>query len=617
MTDMTATAAGSPSRRRAVSDEAARALVRKRYRAENRFKAYGIAAILFSAAFLVVLLADIVSKAAPAFTITHLTLQTQPTADQVDPAGDRSTASLARGDYTAAVRASYQALFPEVSGRAERRQLNGLLSSGAADDLREEVMANPRLIGQTVETRAAFSDDADLYFKGAVTKVAEEIGEGVATPSATTGDVTIATSNPAFANDLADIKSDLSETARSRRFEVERIKTLRDGVLADRPGAERELANAEGSGDTARVTIARNTLAKIDSDADSLRSQMETLAGEAADFETRFKNQSGAETLDEKLPSRLVSINGGLVKVTSLAADRVEGRVLVPLQNPNAAPAGQWKVLTYETPENSRRLNDQQIAWLESLQQKGLVTSDFNTGFFTTGDSREAEQAGILGALVGSLLTMAVTLLICLPIGVGAAIYLEEFAPKNRITDIIEININNLAAVPSIVYGLLGLAVFLNFFGMPRSSAVVGGFVLALLVLPTIIIASRAALKAVPPSIREAALGVGASHQQAVFHHTLPLAMPGIMTGTIIGMAHALGETAPLLLIGMVAFIVDVPTSLSSATTVLPVQIYLWSDLPEVAFQAKTSAAIIVLLLFLFLMNGLAILLRKRFERRW
>jgi phosphate transport system permease protein len=204
-----------------------------------------------------------------------------------------------------------------------------------------------------------------------------------------------------------------------------------------------------------------------------------------------------------------------------------------------------------------------------------------------------------------------------LPTGLAAAVYLEEFAPKNRFTDIIEVNINNLAAVPSIIFGLLGLAVFLNFFGFPRSSPLVGGVVLALLVLPTIIIASRAALRAVPPSIREGALGVGASHQQAVFHHVLPLAMPGVLTGTIIGMAHALGESAPLLLIGMVAFIVDVPSSITGAATVLPVQIYLWSDLPEIGFQAKTSAAIIVLLLFLLTMNGAAILLRRRFERRW
>jgi phosphate transport system permease protein len=212
---------------------------------------------------------------------------------------------------------------------------------------------------------------------------------------------------------------------------------------------------------------------------------------------------------------------------------------------------------------------------------------------------------------------MLVTLVICLPIGVAAAIYLEEFAPKNAWTDVIEVNINNLAAVPSIIFGLLGLAIFLNFFGLPRSTPLVGGLVLALLVLPTIIIASRAALKAVPPSIREAALGVGASHQQAVFHHVLPLAMPGVLTGTIIGMAHALGETAPLLLIGMIAFIVDVPGGPTDAATVLPVQIFLWSDLPEVGFQAKTAAAIIVLLMFLLVMNGAAIALRKRFERRW
>jgi phosphate transport system permease protein len=240
-----------------------------------------------------------------------------------------------------------------------------------------------------------------------------------------------------------------------------------------------------------------------------------------------------------------------------------------------------------------------------------------NFAFFTTGDSREPELAGVLGALTGSALTMLVTLVLCLPIGILAAIYLEEFAPKNRLTTIIEVNINNLAAVPSIVFGLLGLAVFLNFFGLPRSAPLVGGLVLALLVLPTIIIASRAALKAVPPSIREAALGIGASHQQAVFHHVLPMAMPGVLTGTIIGMAHALGETAPLLMIGMVAFIVDVPGGVTQAATVLPVQIFLWSDLPEVGFQAKTAAAIIVLLLFLFLMNGVAIWLRKKFERRW
>ncbi|MDR4307669.1 phosphate ABC transporter permease PstA [Chelatococcus sambhunathii] len=615
MTDLTVSSAAELAARKASPEAHAR--VAKRYRAEARFKAYGVAAIAFAAVFLVVLMTDIVSKAWPAFTATHLAISVTPEAADVDPDGSKSPASLARGDHGKSVRAAFQAQFPEVKDRAARRKLNGLLSSGAADELRDQIIADPKLIGQEIKTRAQFSDDADLYLKGAVTDVDEENGAGVATPSATSGQVVIETSNPAFQSDLEKIKSDLSDKARERRSTVTRLQSLLDGVLADRPAAETEVKAAQGTGDAGRISVATAALGKIDSDASSLKAQIDTLSAEATDFENRFKDSSGAETLDEKLPSRLVQINGGLVKVTSLAANRVEGVALTPLTSQDAAQAGQWKVLTLETPESERRVGDQEIAWLEKLKAKGAVSTDFNTGFFTSGDSREAEQAGILGALVGSLLTMFVTLAFCLPVGVGAAIYLEEFAPKNRWTDIIEININNLAAVPSIVYGLLGLAVFLNFFGMPRSSAVVGGFVLALLVLPTIIIASRAALKAVPPSIREAALGVGASHQQAVFHHVLPLAMPGVMTGTIIGMAHALGETAPLLLIGMVAFIVDVPSGFTSAATALPVQIYLWSDLPEVAFQAKTSAAILVLLFFLFVMNGLAIILRKRFERRW
>lgn len=269
-------------------------------------------------------------------------------------------------------------------------------------------------------------------------------------------------------------------------------------------------------------------------------------------------------------------------------------------------------------PEADRRIKDFQLTWLDDLEAKGEVERRFNVTFFTSGDSREPEQAGILSALMGSFYTMLVTLLLSFPIGVAAAIYLEEFAPKNNpFVDFIEVNINNLAAVPSIVFGLLGLAVFIQFFGVPRSTALVGGLVLTLMTLPTIIIASRAALKAVPPSIRQAAYGMGASRVQTVFHHTLPLAMPGILTGTIIGMAQALGETAPLLMIGMVAFIVDIPQGITDPAAILPVQIYLWSDSPERAFTEKTSAAIIVLLFFLVIMNLLAVLLRKRFERRW
>ena len=268
-------------------------------------------------------------------------------------------------------------------------------------------------------------------------------------------------------------------------------------------------------------------------------------------------------------------------------------------------------------PEADRRVSDKEIAWLDRLQESNRIEVSFSTTFFSAGDSREPEQAGIWGAVTGSFLTLLVTLLLSFPVGVTSAIYLEEFAPKNRWTDLIEVNINNLAAVPSIVFGLLGLAVFLNFFGLPRSAPLVGGMVLALMTLPTIIIATRAALKSVPPSIREAALGIGASDLQVITHHVLPLAAPGILTGSIIGMAGALGETAPLLMIGMVAFIVDIPGGFTDPSTVLPVQIYIWADSPERAFLAKTSAATLVLLGFLVFMNGLAVLLRKRFERKW
>ncbi len=263
------------------------------------------------------------------------------------------------------------------------------------------------------------------------------------------------------------------------------------------------------------------------------------------------------------------------------------------------------------------RLSDKQVQWVSELHDQGKIRLQFNSNLFTRGDSREPEQAGIRGAVMGSLFTLLLTLMLSFPIGVAAAIYLEEFAPKNGWTDFIEVNINNLAAVPSIIFGLLGLAIFINFFHVPRSVAIVGGLVLTLMTLPTIIITSRAAIKSVPPSIREAALGMGASKYQMVLHHVLPLALPGMLTGAIIGMAQALGESAPLLMIGMVAFIVDIPGGFSDPATVLPVQIFLWADSPERAFIEKTSAAIMVLLSFLIVMNTSAVWLRKRLERRW
>jgi phosphate transport system permease protein len=267
--------------------------------------------------------------------------------------------------------------------------------------------------------------------------------------------------------------------------------------------------------------------------------------------------------------------------------------------------------------EGNRPISDMQVSWVNFMLENKMIKREFNINFFSSGDSRNSEEAGILGAIVGSFLVLVVTIIASFPLGVMSAIYLEEFAPKNRITNLIEVNINNLAAVPSIVFGLLGLAIFLNFFGLPRSSPLAGGLVLALMTLPTIIISSRVAIKSVPPSIREAAMGLGASKMQSVFHHVVPLAVPGILTGTIIGMARALGETAPLLMMGMVAFIVNVPQGVTDPSTVLPAQIFLWSDQPERGFEEKTAAATIVLLGFLLTMNAFAVFLRYKYERKW
>lgn len=585
--------------------------MRRRYRAERRFRAYGLIALSLTTLFLVILIADILVRGLPAFWYYSVVLDVPITADKIDPGNKRAELAeraaqlhaarrswlgrlllgpneadrapdplqpIRAGDFFGLARQALYDAFPGVKGRRERRKLQGMLSTGAADPLREKVVANVGLIGETVRIPLRLSAEADLYLKGQGAALERRAGQGVATPSGTTGEITIVTSANDFADDLARVKAELSRRAAALGAKADRIE--------QRGGAE----EAE---------------------------YVKQLRTEAAALQARADRVGGEVALDEGMPSLLVAIDGGVIKIERLSDRRAAGWAILPLASAAEAQPGTWRIVTYLTPEGNRRLSDTEVAFLERLKAEGRIERSFNWLFFTSGDSREPELAGILGALVGSTLTLMVTLVLCLPIGVLAAIYLEEFAPKNRATDIIEININNLAAVPSIVFGLLGLAVFLNFFGLPRSAPLVGGLVLALLVLPTIIIASRAALKAVPPSIKEAALGVGASHQQAVFHHVLPLAMPGIMTGTIIGMAHALGETAPLLMIGMVAFIVDVPETFTNAATVLPVQVYLWSDLPEPAFKTKTAAAIIVLLVFLFVMNGLAIYLRKKFERRW
>lgn len=415
-------------------------LLQKRYRAERRFRAYGITAILIAIAFLGVMLVSIFGLGYTAFQQTEIKLDIYFDPAVIDPTGERDPTTLSTANYQALARNALRDYFPDVTGRRDRRALNGLLSRGASNELREMVKENPDIIGSNRTLWLPASDDLDLLIKG-----------------------------------------------------------------------------------------------QID---------------------------------------------------TSL-------------------PAAQ------------RQISDQQIAWGLALQADGLAERHFNHRFLTNGDSREPELAGIWGAMVGSFLALFVCFILSFPIGVMAAIYLEEFAPTNRLTDLIEVNINNLAAVPSIVFGLLGLAIFLNFMELPRSAPLVGGMVLALMTLPTIIIAARAALKAVPPSIREAALGVGASPMQTVFHHVLPLGLPGMLTGAIIGMAQALGETAPLLMIGMVAFIVDIPQGVFDPATALPVQIFIWADSPERAFLAKTAAGIMVLLGFLIIMNLSAVLLRRRFTRRW
>ena len=424
----------------AATQQQVRNSLARRYRAERRFRFYGLAAVSAGIAFVVFLFGTIFAQGLSVFQQSYVKLEVFYDPVTLDPSGDRNPDDLVVADYQALIRASLREEFPQVEGRRELRELYGLMSSAASIVLQRSVTSDPDLIGQRQTLWLLADDTVDMVMKGKVSRTA---------------------------------------------------------------------------------------------------------------------------------------------------------------------------------PEDERRLSDQQIAWLQELERRGDIDLRFNRSFFSNGDSRDPEQAGVRGALIGSLLTLLITLLLSFPIGVGAAVYLEEFAPRNRLTDIIEVNINNLAAVPSIVFGLLGLAVFIGFFGLPRSAPLVGGFVLTLLTLPTIIIASRAALKAVPPSIREAALGMGASRLQMVGHHVLPLALPGMLTGAIIGMARALGESAPLLMIGMVAFIVEVPQGIVDPATALPVQVFLWSDLPERGFVERTSGAIIVLLLFLLVMNATAVWLRNKFEKRW
>jgi phosphate transport system permease protein len=593
--------------------EIVEASLKRRYAAERRFRLFGASTVVLGLSFVLILFVSIVSKGYTAFFQSYIELPVAFDSELIDPSGKLGEGGLDEIEIARQLRSvnflkiardALRAEFPEVSGRTQRRGLDALLSPGAPLQLRQMVTSDPAVIGSERSVRLLADDDVDMFMKGRSTPISRLDGTSVASLDGDLDKIGNAVVVQVSDNGLLP----LLERARARLIDnAERLGRQQARLQRSLDAQTAMLEQGELADDQAGE--AEREVARNERDIGQLEAKIQALRGEATG--------SDELVLSEEAPSFLLRINDGLIKLVALEANRARGELLVPPASAAPAEAGTWETLELTTPQDARRLTDQQLAWVLQLQQEGLLSKRFNVPFFTNGTSREPELAGIAGAVLGSFYTLVLTLLFSFPIAVGAALYLEEFAPKNRLTDLIEVNINNLAAVPSIVFGLLGLAVFINFFGVPRSTPLVAAMVLTLMTLPTIIIASRAALKSVPPSIREAALGVGASPLQARMHHVLPLALPGMMTGTIIGMAQALGESAPLLMIGMIAFIVDVPQGFTDSATVLPVQIFLWADSPERGFVERTSAAIMVLLAFLILMNLTAVLLRRRFERRW
>jgi len=586
MTDITQNpVADIPGREERIS------LQNKRYASESRFKYLGLSAILVSLGFLVLLLTTVIGNGIPAFTYNYVKLPVQLT--QVETANPEDV------DYSGQVRTAIADVTPYLTNRRDKRLARGLISGGAAIELRSEIMNNPDAVSRNEDLAVPVSDFVDLYLKGLTAKPVLSNPDTAIQVSGRLDTVDITLDADVFSGFLERVKASISRDAERINRRINSLKLSLEGQRSIVESSDNELA----------VSNANKAIMTLEAELNAMQTRYNNLI-------ERVDNTTGREILDRTMPSLLLRVGDGTIKVTEVQGISAKGEVIIPLQDTSAA-AGEWTMQEIFEAEENRKFTDKEVAVIDRFIEEGRIENRWNSIFFTKGASREPELAGVWGAVVGSFFTMLITLALSFPLGVAAAIYLEEFAPKNKFTAMIEVNINNLAAVPSIVFGLLGLAVFLNFFDLPRSAPLVGGMVLALMTLPTIIIASRAALKAVPPSIREAALGVGASKIQAVFHHVLPLAMPGILTGTIIGMAQALGETAPLLMIGMVAFVVDVPAGIFDPATVLPVQIYMWADFPEPGFQQKTAAAIMVLLGFLVIMNALAVLLRKRFERRW
>lgn len=563
-------------------------LVKSRYGSDRRFQAYGIICIGIAMLALVTLLISIIGAGYSAFHRHTMKLDINLAAAGV------TVENAAQADIRVVVRDAIREMFPSATSRRDRRELGDLVSPSAYLNLRQALQDNPELAAQgQITIDAPMGATAELFLKGQATDVVDH-----------------AVSEP-----LNIAISDSDEGMKPVQI------TAAGRLLTEvRQGSRNYLENAVRKQERQEARLA-DVLEGLEDEQSrqAISQKLEQIRSKLADAKERLANINDRIVLDADMPSFLISAGEYQIKLTEASTAGAEGIITVAGQKVLAGNSqiDEWSMTELATPENSRKVSDNTIMRVMALERLGMVSSEFNLAFFETADSRDPEVAGIWGSLKGSFFTMIITLVLSFPVAVAAAVYLEEFAPKNRVTDLIEVNINNLAAVPSIVFGLLGLAVFLNTFGLPRSAPLVGGMVLALMTLPTIIIASRAALKAVPPSIREGAVGVGASKMQAVFDHVLPLAMPGMLTGTIIGMAQALGETAPLLLIGMNAFIADAPAGFTSPAAVLPVQIYIWADAPERGFVEKTSAAIMVLLTFLVLMNGLAIFLRKKFERRW
>ncbi len=581
---------------------ASMARLRKRRAAETRLHVYGILAVVVAGLALVSLLWTVVGNTMGAVTENYITMSVPLTQEEIDPDATADPDVIGKVDFGGFTKDLLRAKFPNVSGRNEKKDLYDLVSVGAGFELRQRVIDDPSLVGQTIDFRFLASDVSDLYLKGFYGELEEtpQTAALTVTPAEKNDHVEVSVDQPVFANALTLVSEELRSKAKLVRDKAE----LQDnGVQEFKRRLTTDITDEERADYTKQIEV---------------RSQKrDELLAEADALEARADNPVSREELDDRMPSLLLKVGEGWLKMTEVGPSGGVARVILPLADGEQVTSADWHYYINDVPEVARKVSDNQIVWLESLREQGAVSSNFNWRFFTAGDSREPELAGIWGAAVGSFWTMLVTFFLAFPIGVLSAIYLEEFARKNKLTDFVEVNINNLAAVPSIVFGLLGLAIFLGVFGVPRSAPLAGGIVLALMTLPTIIIAARASIRAVPPSIRDAALGLGASKMQTSFHHVFPLAMPGILTGTIIGMAQALGETAPLIMIGMVAFIVDVPGGITESATVLPVQVFRWADFPERAFEARTAAAICVLLVFLVLMNALAVFLRKKFERRW